>query len=1098
MSSGGGKQTIGYWYRLLQAFGLCLGPIDAFLEFRAGGRTAWKGLVTSTTRIFVNAGNLFGGEKKEGGLTGEMDIQFGDTTQAANDYLRAVLGTDQPTYRGKVTAVWRGGRWGAMNPYPKRAEFKVRRILKGWDDDQPWYPEKAEIVMSEVISAIDLGPESTGWRYLITTLDDDADYSSASFNDGSWSEGQTPFASSSDHPFSAAAGFPAISNTEWPLNSKIWIRRKFDVGTPSEIILTLFVDNLASVWVNDTLLLDRAGSVTTPSGSIFTHQITVPSALLIAGENTIVLVGEDYGLYSYAAFKVSAVGSSQLIGINAAHILYDSLTANDMQGEPVDLVDDDSFRAAADRLYSEGMGLCTMYGDEDIDQFQERILNVIGASMSQSRENGRYYLDLIRPTLNIDDLVIITSDDIVDLTIEPTTLSEMVNQVSVKWFDPERKEARQTAPFQNLGAIQAAGRPIPEQSDYPEVPYEPLALRLCARDAQARGTPLSKLSMTTNRRRDIWKLRKGQKVRVQVPEDGISDMVCVVGDIDVGTLKDGRIKLKLVQDVYSMPTTVYVSPEPGQAPPINAAPTVSPNQRLIEAPYVELVANLTPADRSFFPDDAGVIMAMATQPTSGLNYGLYTAAEGLDLVDNGTGEWCPSALIVEEADRLTEHFALTGGSNLVDVEIGTWALWDDEIVRIDALNVAALTLQIGRGCADTVPMIHDANSRIWFCGDWSASDQLEYVDGGTIRARLPTRSSFAELPLSATPELAIEMHQRQLRPYPPAMVTVNGHVEPVEQAGDLVIAWVWRDRLMQSDRLFDQTVGDIGPESGTSVTVRVYRSAVLMETLLGLTTSPVTYTPPDQSGSLRIEVETVRAGLVSAQMWVSEFAYTGTAATTPEAVSIYANLVSWWPFDDTQSDAKGSNSFSGTATYDNGKVGKAIQAPVRRSTTKVGVGNTTLGGSLFGWICLTGNITRGIFALGHVGSSAGENIGISYISGSGFQAYYRNAANTVTQFTETGGRATGAWYFLSAVWTGAAIKLYVDGALLGTVAGTVGSQKVSTGFQLGVPFSNTDVPGHLDEWGYTNAVLTDAEVAYLYNSGNGRSYAQLLSDAGEA
>lgn len=839
MSSGGKKQTVGYWYRLLQAFGLCKGPIDALLEFRAGGRVAWRGRVETTTRITVNAGNLWGGEKKEGGLIGQMDIQFGDGDQLANDYLTARLGADQTTYRGKVMAIWRGGRWGAMNPYPKRSEFKVRRILKGWDNDVCWYPEKAEIV---------LVPELA----LIEDLAFPATQASQGPFAGVLLEGD--FTAEDTLFVDKIAGMTYVAWSNWDSN-----------GDPAAE---------GKPWTNTFRV--TASGVTTDYWPEYYE--TPEEAELNAIDRSIQLTGSSSYLIWLNDEPVNdnrgglsiRVNKNGVIAMNPAHIIYDSLTAHDMQREPIGLINVASFRAAADVLYDEGLGLCTEYEDEDIDKFQERILNVIGAGMSQSRENGEYYLDLIRPTPDLSEVVIITSDDVVELTVEPSTLTEMVNQVSVKWFDPERNESRITQPFQNLGAIQAAGRVIPEQSNYPEVPYESLALRLVARDAQARGTPLSKLSLTTNRRGDIWKLRTGQKFRLQVPEDGISDMLCVVGDIDVGTLKDGRIKIKAVQDVYSMPATVYVTPEPGQAPPINAAPTASPNQRMIEAPYVEVSANLTPADLDFFPDDAGMIMTMATQPSAGLNYSIYSAASGLDLIDNGTGEWCPSALIVEEAGYLDREFTLTGATDLARVELGTWALWDDEIVRVDALDPEALAVQLGRGCADTVPAKHAAGSRLWFCGDWSASDELEYVDGDTVVAKLPTRSSFAELPLGQTPELNVEMSQRQFRPYPPAGVLINGDPYPEEVAGSVALTWVHRDRIAQADKLFGASEGSIGPEPGTTYSAEYYTETgttpLYSET--EITAAEASVWEPPNDGIYRLELFSVRDGMESWQRLV--------------------------------------------------------------------------------------------------------------------------------------------------------------------------------------------------------------------------------------
>ena len=148
---GGGKaQTVGYWYEMGLHMGVCKGPIDALLAIDAGERSAWQGEVTSSGSIFINALNLFGGEKREGGLRGVLDCMFGEPDQQPNAYLGSVQGGGHnPAYRGIFSTVFRKGRVGAMNPYLKPWAYRVRRTKKGWEQGECWYPEKAEIDVGE-------------------------------------------------------------------------------------------------------------------------------------------------------------------------------------------------------------------------------------------------------------------------------------------------------------------------------------------------------------------------------------------------------------------------------------------------------------------------------------------------------------------------------------------------------------------------------------------------------------------------------------------------------------------------------------------------------------------------------------------------------------------------------------------------------------------------------------------------------------------------------------------------------------------------------------------------------------------------------------
>jgi hypothetical protein len=218
-----------------------------------------------------------------------------------------------------------------------------------------------------------------------------------------------------------------------------------------------------------------------------------------------------------------------------------------------------------------------------------------------------------------------------------------------------------------------------------------------------------------------------------------------------------------------------------------------------------------------------MLVTAATRSASGLSYAIYTAADGEALASTGGAEWCPTALVLDSASYLETEFSLTGGIDLDSVPLGTWALWDGEIVRVDALDAVAGTITLGRGCADTVPAQHLPGSRIFFCGDWAGTDGREYVDGETVRARLLTRTSADEQLLADAQELSITLAQRQFRPYPPGQFKINGLDYPEgEPFGNAVaVSWAHRDRLLQDDKLFDASAGSIGPEPGVQYYVRV-------------------------------------------------------------------------------------------------------------------------------------------------------------------------------------------------------------------------------------------------------------------------------------
>lgn len=141
--------TVGYWYSMGLHMGLGRGPLDELVEVRVGDRTAWSGLtdfttpITSSGSLYIDQPDLFGGEEKEGGIQGQLDIMFGEKTQGVNAALASMLGGLVPAFRNIATFFF-DGRICALNPYPKPWKFRVRRSKKGWDGDC-WYPDKIDI-----------------------------------------------------------------------------------------------------------------------------------------------------------------------------------------------------------------------------------------------------------------------------------------------------------------------------------------------------------------------------------------------------------------------------------------------------------------------------------------------------------------------------------------------------------------------------------------------------------------------------------------------------------------------------------------------------------------------------------------------------------------------------------------------------------------------------------------------------------------------------------------------------------------------------------------------------------------------------------------
>jgi hypothetical protein len=179
MSSGKKKkQTVGYRYGLTIHMGFCHGPVDAVSQIDVDDRAVWSGVVdtpeppeqplvsgwdrfrlkktqiltsdisagvpvTSSMTVPIRAWHIFGGDDKEGGISGTAEINMGEPTQGRSPIMTAALGDLIPAFRGIFAIVFKG-LISANNPYLKGWQVLVSRMLSGWNTPV-WYPEKAVI-----------------------------------------------------------------------------------------------------------------------------------------------------------------------------------------------------------------------------------------------------------------------------------------------------------------------------------------------------------------------------------------------------------------------------------------------------------------------------------------------------------------------------------------------------------------------------------------------------------------------------------------------------------------------------------------------------------------------------------------------------------------------------------------------------------------------------------------------------------------------------------------------------------------------------------------------------------------------------------------
>jgi hypothetical protein len=713
---GGGSSTyvVGHRYYAGLHLALCHGPVDAVTRIIVGERTAWSGSITSSQTIYINAPELFGGENREGGVQGYVEIKMGGPAETVSGYLQQKLGAVIPAFRGVVSLIAQQCLLSAMNPYVKPWSVEARRI-----------------------------------------------------------------------PAPAALGGGNINNDA-----------------------------------------------------------------------------------------------------NPAHIIYECLNnATWGLGYAASEIDATSFQTAVNTLASEQYGLSILWDREQpLEEFIAEVLRHIDGTLYVHPRTGKFVLKLARADYTVSSLLVLDASNILELeSFSRPAESELINQVTVRYRDRSTdKDAAITV--HDLAALELAGGVVSSATvDYPGVANGSLASRVALGDLKQLSVPLAKATLIANRQ--AANLNIGDVFKFTWAEFGIAQLVMRVVRISYGTLTDGRVRIECVEDIFGLPSASYVSPTPTSWISPLTSPAPVPYRRLAEAPWWSVVKRLvgeSATARAELDPQGGFVVACASRPSGdSLNVKLLTRQGSATYAEVETMGFTPNASVTNAIDEQATVLAIGNGQDLDVVKLDTIAYLDNEIVAVKAINLVAGTVTVERGVLDTVPAAHLAAARLWFADAVEALITEQYLSAETLQVKMLPATGLGRLAESAAPADSYTFAGRMIRPYPPGNVKINNVMWPTVILGQASVTWAYRDRMQQTVYLVTQSEANIGPEAGTTYTIRVYgESGALRKTVTGITTTSWSYLVADEvtdsglgrlNGKLKIEVEAVRDGYASWQRQTRSF-----------------------------------------------------------------------------------------------------------------------------------------------------------------------------------------------------------------------------------
>jgi len=547
---------------------------------------------------------------------------------------------------------------------------------------------------------------------------------------------------------------------------------------------------------------------------------------------------------------------------NPACMVYEIMT-NTFWGSGIaqSTIDLPSFVAAANTLHAEGLGLSMLIDTSgSADEIIAEILRHVDGVVFIDPQTGRFTMRLARNDYVVSSLPEVSPANVLADSFKYTRGSwdETKNTVKVKYIDRSQKYTERVVQHQNLANITARGGQVDaDDYDYSGLSNATAANAVAARVLKTVSSPLSRVECEVNR--TLFGLRPGSVFRLSWPQLGIAQIVYRITEIDYGTLDSGAMRIRAIEDVFSVAAVSFANPPTtGWTNPLDANFPLA-RQSAFEVPYGMIAPN------------AGEYIAVTGTPTSGPQRA-YTIWEdpagGSNFIERpDTQVFTPSAtlanpLAANTAALITTGVVLNNPWGLDSLVSATQSEFDagevlarivsaagEEIVAwrtITRNGDGTFTLNnILRGQYDTRPLSHPAGAVVWFISDGFGlvSDTPYTASVSTVSLRATPFGVASKLPLASATTMTVTLTDRASRPYMPGNFRLNNVYYAASISGSLTVSWSHRNRLTQGRAVYAQNAADVALEAGTTYTLRLYdENNTLRRTETGLTGTSYAWT----------------------------------------------------------------------------------------------------------------------------------------------------------------------------------------------------------------------------------------------------------------
>lgn len=483
---------------------------------------------------------------------------------------------------------------------------------------------------------------------------------------------------------------------------------------------------------------------------------------------------------------------------NPMNVIYEILT-NTSWGLGFDPseVNTSMFVTAANVLTSEGNGFSHLQdtpieGVELLKLLEEQIDGVLYLN------SGVWEVKLARDDYDISLVPEVNSSNLVEMTsFSRGSWEDTTNIITVNFIDRDDEWKQTFALAQDMANQRLQnGVNVSATKNFPGCKNATLANSLAWRTLKTVTYPLAKASFVVDR--TFYDVKPGDVIAFTDSDLGFDRLAMRVTRVDLGDMQDNRIKLDVVQDIWSFQLGVFGDPTTTNwTPPTDVLqPFPAGQQMAIEAPrafiirdplYNGIADKIWCGARQFGPEVSYEIHERhaAGTPTgayalAGENFAFLYIGELNGSLSVGSAFPLTSLLVTPTPDSQSAiEAAFNDAVTLSDlgVDLQNLILVGSEFMLVTSAQISGGNVQLNnvwRGALDSVQTAHSSGTGVWLVFVGGGLTDTSFTPGHNVDIKLLPKSLSDTVDISAATAISVALANRVRKPYPPSSLRLNG------------------------------------------------------------------------------------------------------------------------------------------------------------------------------------------------------------------------------------------------------------------------------------------------------------------------------------